>query len=370
MNIIDLYEKYFDDDYKKVFEQFSNYDVYLVGGPVRDMLLKRSFDDIDITFNGNATELAKKINCEILSVHEDFGTVKIKINNKIIDLASTRKESYPQKGHLPVVTEIGCSLRDDVLRRDFSVNSLAMSLNKKTFAEVIDYTGGLNDLKTKTLRILHSKSFVDDPSRILRGFKYSSRLGFSYDEETLNLQKHYLSSINYDMSYKRILQEFYKTEWSIEVFNDFINQNIYKLINPEVKNDFDFWFSTKNPFIYFALLLPDNRFELNKKDRSIIEKVKEFKEEPKNDFETYKTFNKEPLEFVQILSIMKKSSAKIYLQRLKDIKILTTGKDLINMGFEPSKSFQEIFDFLISKKLKNPNMTKEDELKLISSILF
>lgn len=368
MNIINLYEKYFDEETKEIFETLSNsdYKLYLVGGLVRDLLLNRKSLDIDITVEGNAIEFAKTINCKILSTHEDFGTVKVEINGKHIDFASTRTEFYPKAGHLPQVEKISTPLKDDILRRDFTVNSLAMSLNKETFCDVIDYVGGLKDLENKTLKVLHDNSFIDDPSRILRGLKYASRLDFTLDKETKILQDKYLSDINYDMSYSRILNEFFRIEWTPKTFETLIEQGIYKLINPDIKKDFDFWFTPSENIVYLGLLMPDERFELTKQERQIIDDVKKYcNTTPETDFETYKTFSSMSDESVQIISIMKNTSAKHYLQNLKNIKIETTGQDLINMGLKPSKEFKKILDFLIEEKLKKPYLTKTDELELV-----
>lgn len=380
MNIINLYEKYFDEETKKIFEKFSNYNVYLVGGLVRDMILDKKSKDIDITFEGNALELAPKIDCEILSTHDDFGTVKIQIGNKKLDLASTRTETYPQQGHLPVVNKTGCSLKDDILRRDFTVNSLAMSLNKNNFGEVFDFVNGLEDLKNKKIKVLHKNSFSDDPSRILRGLKYASRLNFTLDTQTLNLQEEYLKNINYDMSYSRILNEFFRIEWNKNIFKTFLEQGIYKIINPDLNLPvtdsstdldsvlgYDFWSEPKNPFIYLALLLPDSRFELSKKERQIIETVRIFDYKFNSDLEIYKTFSKHPTEVAEILSILGNKFAKKYIKELKKIKISITGKDLLELGFEPSKEIQKIFDFVLCEKLKNPKLSKNDELNLIKT---
>ena len=368
MNIINLYEKYFDSDTKKVFELLSksDYKLYLVGGLVRDILLNRKSLDIDITVEGNAIEFAKTIPCKILSVHKDFGTVKVEINGKNIDFASTRTESYPKAGHLPYVEKISTPLKDDILRRDFTVNALAMSLNNDTFCEVVDYVDGIKDLENKTLKVLHDKSFIDDPSRILRGLKYSSRLGFTLEENTKNLQDEYLSNINYDMSYSRILNEFNRIEWSPKTFETLIEQGIYKLINPDITKEFDFWFTPTETIVYLGLLEPDENFELTKQERHIISDVKKcYNTTSKTDFEIYKTFSSIAVEVAQICSISGNKQAKHYLQNLKDIKIETTGQDLINMGLKPSKDFKKILDFITEEKLKKPYLTKTDELELV-----
>ena len=149
--------------------------LYYIGGIVRDMILGKDSFDVDITFVGNAIEFAQTIkDAEVLQINDAFGTVKIKLQEKEIDLASTRNEIYPKPGHLPVVTEIGCSLKKDVLRRDFTINTLAKSLES---GEIIDYLGGVEDIKSGTIRVLHDKSFIDDPTRIIRALKFSVRFG-------------------------------------------------------------------------------------------------------------------------------------------------------------------------------------------------
>ena len=136
--------------------------LFYIGGVVRDELLGRKSFDIDITFVGNAIEYCARFG-EIIQENPDFGTIRVNVEEQEVDFASTRSESYPRKGHLPVVDKIGCSLKEDVLRRDFTINALAKSV---TTGEIIDYTGGLEDLKNKKLRVLHDESFIDDPTPV------------------------------------------------------------------------------------------------------------------------------------------------------------------------------------------------------------
>ena len=106
--------------------------LFFIGGVVRDELLGRKSLDIDITYVGNAIEYCSKFG-EVIQENPDFGTVRVKLDTKsdnnyissIVDFASTRSESYPHKGHLPVIDKIGCSLKEDVIRRDFTINALA-----------------------------------------------------------------------------------------------------------------------------------------------------------------------------------------------------------------------------------------------------
>ena len=198
--------------------------LFYIGGVVRDKLLGLESFDIDITYVGNAIEYCSKFG-EVIQENPDFGTVRVNVKGKEVDFASTRSEKYPKKGHLPVVDKIGCSLKEDVMRRDFTINALAKSV---TTGEIIDYTGGLEDLKNKKLRVLHDNSFIDDPTRIIRGLKFSVRFGFELEEHTKKLQKEYLSNINYDMSYKRVKKELIETFNlnSQNAFDKFINEKI------------------------------------------------------------------------------------------------------------------------------------------------
>lgn len=400
MNIINLYEKYnsyFNKDFKTIFELLSKtasnsgHKLYLIGGLVRDLILNRPSLDIDITVEGNAIEFArileKECDAKISSIHEDFGTVKVVINDVKIDLASTRNESYPKKGHLPHVDKIGCSLEEDVKRRDFTINSLALSLNKDNFANLVDYVGGFDDLKNKKIRILHDKSFIDDPTRIIRGLKYSSRLGFEVEDKTLISQENYLKNINYDMCYKRVKQEIKKTFSDCTcckhfAFNQFIDQNIYKLATkreiqkPEI--DIENLIQKYNPkhqwLVYLGLITLDenlDKFELAKYEKEVIEGVKNLiSKKFTSDLELYKAFGAIPLESLLILATYDKEKEVLhYLNDLKKIKLQITGKDIIDLGFQPSPKFSKALDYVLYKKLKNPKINKTEELKLIKQFM-
>jgi len=159
--------------------------VHLVGGPVRDHLLGRPVQDADLLVEdripGAAQELAREALPQARVVaHGRFGTVRADLGEVRIDLATVRSEHYPHPGALPIVA--AGSLEDDLARRDFSVNALAMPLTPRARAQrppVLDFHGGLKDLETRKLRILHARSFHDDPTRALRAARLASRLGFT-----------------------------------------------------------------------------------------------------------------------------------------------------------------------------------------------
>lgn len=349
-----------------------NQNLYYIGGVVRDEILGRESFDIDITYVGNAIEFVQTIpDAEILQINEPFGTVRIKLDNQEIDIASTRCETYPQKGHLPQVGNIGCSLKEDVLRRDFTINALA----KNTLTgEIIDYTGGLEDIKAKTLRILHDRSFIDDPTRIVRGLKFAIRFGFELDEHTKDLQEQYLQNINYDMSYKRLKKELIETFNlnSQKAFERFIEQKIYKLIAPQKfelpKINLEELINKYKPeniwIIYIGLLFDISSLPLTKTEKKIVEdfhnlQLKDFSD----DFEIYKTFESVNLESILMYAAINQTVVCRYLDILRDIKLEISGKDLQELGVAPSPKYQECFDFILGQKLKNPALDKAQEIE-------
>ena len=257
-------------------------------------------------------------------------------------------------------------------RRDFTINAMAM--NTAT-GKIIDYTGGQNDLKNKVLRILHDNSFIDDPTRIIRGLKFRVRFGFELEPHTKKLQKDYLNNINYDMSYKRVKKELTETFNlnSQKAFELFIKEGIYKLVSPrnfelpEINiEELIKQYPVENVWLVYCGLLPDlSNLELTKQEAKIISDFRAIGD-LKNDFEIYKAFENLSTESILLYGISKDiNSAKKYLDKLKNIKIETTGDDLLKMGIKPSPKYQEIFDKILMAKLENPEMTKEDELKLI-----
>ena len=159
--------------------------LYLVGGSVRDVFLGRDPRDIDLSTEGDAKAIATGMQAMLggeVSCFEAFGTCTLTLGDWVVDLATTREETYAHPGALPQVTR--STLDKDLARRDFALNALAVRL-KPTTVDLLDPFGGMSDLKTKTIRTLHPNSFIDDPTRIIRGARLAGRLGFSFDDETL-----------------------------------------------------------------------------------------------------------------------------------------------------------------------------------------
>jgi len=159
-------------------------DVYLVGGSVRDLLLGREFVDIDLAVDGDAGSLAAAIGAP-LGAETRFGTVSVELGGYRYDIARTRSESYEHPGALPIVEDAGIDA--DLLRRDFTVNALALGLAGARTGELLMAPGSLDDLRTGRLAILHDRSFIDDPTRLLRLARYAARLGFEPAAQTREL---------------------------------------------------------------------------------------------------------------------------------------------------------------------------------------
>jgi tRNA nucleotidyltransferase (CCA-adding enzyme) len=164
--------------------------VYLVGGVVRDLLLGYPNFDLDLVVEGDAVKLAQQVaeNSQAkLLAHHRFGTAKLRYDNFTLDLATARKETYDSPGALPTVTP--GTLKDDLIRRDFSINAMAVSLASNDYGELVDPYQGKSDLEHHLIRILHPKSFSDDATRILRGVRYEQRFGFEFEAQTARLLK-------------------------------------------------------------------------------------------------------------------------------------------------------------------------------------
>ncbi len=362
MSIISLYEK--------------SDKLFFVGGVVRDEILGKTSPDIDLTYVGNAIEFAKSLDFgEITQINEEFGSVHLKIEDKTVDITSTRIEEYPQKGQLPVVTKIGCDLKEDVQRRDFTVNAIAK--NCKT-GEIVDYVDGIKDLKDKKLRILHEKSFIDDPTRIIRGLKFAVRLGFELEEQTKKLQDEYLQNVDYSMSFKRLKDELIDA-FNLDkqsVYDKFVNEKMYKLLSDcEVckKNLCDieeFIKPYKNEISHIWLIylagFDLSNLPLTKNEAKVFEGYKALlNKDFASNFDIYKNFSDLPMESVLIYGILENPEiVKKYLEDLKKIKISISGKDLIKMGYEPSGKFAKALDEVLRVKLECPQMTRAEELEI------
>ncbi len=226
----------------------SNVQAYLVGGYVRDKLIGQSKTDIDITVIGDGIAFAEltadEFTVKLAAVYKKFGTAMLEIEGNKVEFASARKESYQSNSRKPVVEF--ADLREDLSRRDFTVNALAVSLNDYT-SEVIDMFSGLDDLKDKILRtpLEPEATFSDDPLRMMRACRFASQLGFEIAGDTFHAIKQMKERIRITksedtvVSQERITDEFLKIIASPKPsigLNLLFKSGIMEIIFPEVHN--------------------------------------------------------------------------------------------------------------------------------------
>lgn len=159
---------------------------YLVGGSVRDLLLERRHDDIDIVVEGDGLAVAQEVSRGVdgeLTRHHAFQTATVTTPAGVrVDIATARSEEYPRPGQLPRV--VSGTLDQDLERRDFTINTMAISVDRDDWGRFIDPLGGRADLQSGLVRVMHSRSFADDPTRILRALRFALRFAYELEEDT------------------------------------------------------------------------------------------------------------------------------------------------------------------------------------------
>jgi len=217
---------------------YQGYRIYLVGGIVRDLFLEMPTFDIDLLVEGNAVVLARQlanISRSKLIVHQRFGTANLQWHKWSIDLTTVREETYAKPGALPKVSQ--GTLASDFLRRDFTINTMAVELNPGHFGNLIDRHGGRADLENDLIRILHDRSFIDDATRIWRGLRYEQRLDFRFEPETLRLLKRdleYLDTISGDRI-RHEIELVLKEQYPEKVLQRAAELNILSRVNAALK---------------------------------------------------------------------------------------------------------------------------------------
>jgi len=399
------------DDLGKLADK-NNIKTYLVGGFVRDMLLRYPNLDIDIVVEGDGIAFAKKVIKKFdgrIRPHKKFGTAVVVLpNNFHIDFASARSEYYEHPAALPSVEK--SSIYQDLYRRDFSVNSMAIVLNKKNFGQILDFFGGQRDILEKRIKIMHNLSFIEDPTRIFRAVRFEQRYGFCMDSQTENLAKSAIRMKFVDeLTTSRVREElvalFSEPKlWKVVMRLD--NLKALKTVHPQLKStpyiinrlkeiQTSFYrlsdeFSPK-PFhwivnmigLFYDIHLNDvkkwcSKMKMKKKFADkIIQGVSEIKDRAKSlrrrkikNSEIYKILNELNSESIIVIhALFKNVREKVekYINELKDVKISCTGKDLINIGFKPSPFFKEILDSLLEAKLDGFIKVKNDEILFIKN---
>ncbi len=391
--------------------------VYGVGGFVRDLLLGIRNYDIDITVEGDGILLAETFagrhNCRVKS-HRKFGTAVIIFPDGFkIDVASTRLEYYSSPGALPSVER--SSLKMDLYRRDFTINTFAILLNQTDFGVLTDYFGAQRDLREKVIRVLHNLSFVEDPTRVFRALRFEQRLDFRIAKHTENLIKNAVK-MNFleKLGGKRLLSELVHILWEKEplrAIERMTSLGLLQFIHPELKltnethrvleetGKIISWFELlflgrryEKWVVYFLALcesLTDDQFLETCKRLSVTEHYRsKLFDMRKNGrlvlvamqkrvarrtivlrSDTYYWLRELPLEI--LLYMMAKTEGEevkkyisLYFTQLQSVRILITGKDLKEMGLPPGPEYREILDKVMKARLDNEIMSRDEELAL------
>jgi tRNA nucleotidyltransferase (CCA-adding enzyme) len=392
----------------------SGFSAYLVGGSVRDLLRGEENLDIDIVIEGDgiafARSLGERLNAKVRA-HKKFGTAQIRTGTSKLDVATARTEYYESPAALPKV-EIS-SIKKDLYRRDFTINTLAVKLDPSDFGMLIDFFGGQRDLREKTIRVLHNLSFVEDPTRAFRAIRFSERFGFKISRHTENLIKSTIEMNLFDRLsgprlYEELLLSFKETEpiRTLQRLSDF---GLLKVIHPnllftedleatlksmyETLSWFNLLFLEEKPdsgMLYLTALLSGLKDEDAKAtmDRlSPSPRVKEMiisgiaqaknivKKLPIQDpVEILKLLGNLKLEVILFSMALSKDRRKQrvisrYLTELRNVRTILKGDDLKRMGIQPGPVYSRIFKELLDEKLRGCLKLREDEEKFVLSKL-
>ncbi len=391
---------------------------YVVGGFVRDIFLGVKNFDVDLVVEGDgiafASECARELDLKLVS-HKRFGTATLHgLRGFKVDIASARREIYEKPAALPVVFK--GHIKDDLFRRDFTVNAMAISINKHRFGQLVDFYDGHSDLKTGVIRALHANSFIDDPTRILRAVRFEQRFDFKIDKATLSwiksavrrkmlhkVQKHRLRdelilmfkeslplkslrrlwglagfsyiapSLRFQKEWQRFFEEAAKKAgWFEEHFSHkrhlepyvmYMSLFFYPLAHKELSQamrDFAFHKGESSRILSFRENFTRVEKELSKKNvrGSVV----------------YRIF--EPLSYEVALLSAALSKSVLVLKRAQDFlfvyngqRIHVKGEDLKRLGVKPGPHFKNILDELLYAKIDGEVKDKEEELALAQKLI-
>jgi len=375
--------------------------VYLVGGVIRDLLLGYPNFDLDLVVEGDAVKLAQQVaetSQARLLAHRRFGTAKLRYENFTLDLATARKETYARPGALPAVTP--GALKDDLIRRDFSINAMAISLASNDYGELVDPYSGKNDLEHRLIRILHPGSFSDDATRILRGVCYEQRFGFEFEAQTARLLKRDITMLD-TISGDRIrheLEHIFEENRPELVIKRLDELGVLHRINPSLKGDG--WIAEKFdrarhlkkpaqlPSLYFCLLIYSlgerdiERFlaRLNipaKLSRAMRDTLRLKARLPFLDksslkpSEIYYLLREYELLAIQANAIASDSSRvhhdlHLFLTKLRYVRTSLDGEELKRLGISAGPEMGKVLRILHKAKLDGEVRTRADEKTWLS----
>ncbi len=378
-------------------------ELFIVGGVVRDLFLGRANFDFDLVVEGDAIALAKKFAADSqakLTIHARFGTARLDYPGFSLDLATARSETYSKPGALPTVKP--GSLKDDLIRRDFSINAMALHLNPQRFGELMDLYHGKNDLEHRLIRVLHDKSFIDDATRILRAIRYEQRLGFKLEAETEKLLRRDASMLD-TISGDRLRHELeliLKEDQPERMLRRADELGVLKQLHPSLKGDgwlaeafakarqLDRKTSLQN--LYLCLFIHNlsdaqneqfiSRLNFSKNSSETMHQTLQLKAQlPKLEKSGMKPsaifglLQGYSATAIQANTLASKSSTvsrhlNLYLRKLRYVKPILAGNDLIKLGVPTGPGIGKILTALQKARLDGKVRTRKDEKKLVSRL--
>jgi len=391
-----------------------DYKAYAVGGFIRDLVLRRPNLDIDIVVEGDgivfAKEFAQSYDARVRS-YKKFGTAVVIFPDGFkIDVATARLEYYEYPAALPTV-ELS-SLKLDLYRRDFTINTLAVELNPGRFGQLIDYFGAQRDFKDKAIRVLHNYSFVEDPTRVLRAIRYEQRLGFRIMKHTSNLIENAVKmKLLVELSGRRLTNELkliLSEENPIPAIKRMNEYSLLPFLHPDIqygsaverllreigsvlawydlsfiKNGCDRWlvyllalidplspkgledFCTKMEFPpRLVSLLVEGREKAISVGRGFYRKP-ELK--PSEIYHLLEGLGTEWLLFIMAKTQQEETRRAIsrYFRDLKEVRPKLRGRDLKDMGITPGPVYRRILDQLLDGRLNGQLSSREEEMKFV-----
>ena len=391
--------------------------VYVVGGFVRDLLLNIKNVDIDLVVEGDGIVFAEKLAEKFdgrTSVYKKFGTATLMLQGQPnIDVATARTESYSRPASLPDVEP--STIKLDLARRDFTANSMAVKLSERGTFYLIDLFGGEIDLKNGLIRILHDRSFVDDPCRIFRAIRFEQRFEFYVEGQTKQLMRSAIENNLIDkLSGDRLMNEIKillseadpvrcvdrMRELSLlqtiapEIFDDDFHWTIMKKVDSALGWADTIPMTTKPEawFVYFHTLFmitddevfegmmarlnfPSNIYGRMCLDREyFVEAMHDLSEERElKPSEIYDIFSKQSPETVILLlaacsNKRMEEYVELYFKKYcASAKIELSGDDLIGMGMEPGSSFNDVFKVLRDARVNGQITSRDEEIVLVES---
>ncbi len=377
-------------------------ELYLIGGVVRDLFLDRANFDFDLVVEGDAISLARRLAKDSqakLTIHSRFGTAKLNYPGFSLDLATARSETYSKPGALPTVKP--GNLKDDLVRRDFSINAMALRLNPQRFGELIDLHRGKDDLDNKLIRVLHPNSFIDDATRILRAIRYEQRLGFKLEAETEKLLRRDVPMLD-TISGDRIRHELeliLKEDEPERALRQAEELGVLRQLHPSLKGNS--WLSQKFdqarklykptplPHLYLCLLIYNMTEKENEEfiyhlnfPKSLAETMRHTlqlkahlhslansKMKPSDICQSLRSYTTTAIQANVLASESPIASQHLhlYLAKLRYAKTLLNGDDLKRMGVPTGPQIGEILSALQQARLNGEVRTRKEEEKFVHS---